>query len=99
MPDVSMSYSSLETAARQVNTAKTNLENVISNLTSAVGALEGSWEGESYSAFVNAWNESKPTMQKLSEAVGNFAPALNSAVAAQQETDTSLSGTMKTLAF
>lgn len=99
MADVTMTYSSLETAAGQVNTAKGDLEQVIQFLTSAVSALEGNWSGESYNAFVNAWNESKPTMQKLAEAVGNFAPELNRAVQMQQETEAANANAMNNLKF
>ena len=99
MADVTMTYGSLEATAGQVNQAKADLEQVIAFLTSAVGALDGNWQGESYNAFVNAWNESKPTMQKLAEAVGNFAPELNRAVASQQETEAANASAMSSLAF
>ncbi len=99
MADVTMTYSSLETAAGHVNQAKDDLDQVISFLSSAVSSLDGAWEGESYNAFVNAWNESKPTMQKLSEAVGNFAPALNRAVSAQQEIEATGATELGGLAF
>lgn len=99
MADVTMTYSSLETAAGQVDQAKADLDQVISFLSSAVSALEGAWQGESYNAFVNAWNESKPTMQKLSDAVGNFAPELNRAVTVQQETEAANATSMSNLAF
>lgn len=99
MADVTMSYSSLQEAAGKINTAKEDLEQVISSLTSAVSALESSWSGESYKAFVNAWNESKPTMERLKEAVGNFAPELNKAVARQQATDVASAARMETLSF
>jgi len=99
MADVTMTYGSLEAAAGQVNAAKADLEEVISFMSSAIGALDGAWQGESYSALVNAWNESKPTMQRLAEAVGNFAPELNNAVAAQQETEAANAAGMASLAF
>ena len=88
-----------ETAAGNVNTAKSDLENVISYLSSAVSALDGNWSGESYQAFVNAWEESKPTMQKLAEAVGRFAPELNKAVTTQRETEATSAAAMSNLGF
>ena len=99
MADVTMTYASLETAASNVNSAKADLESVISFLNSAVSALEGNWSGQSYEAFVGAWQQSKPTMEKLAEAVGNFAPELNKAVSAQQEREASAAGSMSGLAF
>lgn len=99
MADVTMTYSSLETTAKKVETAKKNLDDVIANLTNAVTALEGKWSGESYQAFVNAWNESKPTMQKLAEAVANFAPELRKAVSLQQETERQNASAMSNVAF
>lgn len=99
MADVTMSYGSLQEAANKVNTAKSDLEQVISFLTSAVSALEGNWSGESYKAFVSAWNDSKPTMERLKEAVGNFAPELNNAVASQQETEAASASRLGSLSF
>ena len=99
MADFAMTYGSLETAAKQVNQAETNLGDVITFLSNAVSALEGSWEGESYEAFVGAWNESKPTMERLKDAVGKFAPELNRAVSAQQETEATNASAMSNLAF
>lgn len=97
--DVSMTYSSLQAAANQVEHSKENLNEVISDLTKAVNALEGEWSGEAYNAFVEAWNESKPTMQKLADAVGRFAPELNEAVSTQQETEAKNASSMRSLAF
>lgn len=99
MADVTMTYGSLESAAGQVSQAQADLEQVISFLTNAVNALEGNWQGESYNAFVNAWTESKPTMERLATAVGNFAPELNRAVASQQETEAANASAMASLAF
>ena len=99
MADVTMTYESLQGAAGKVNQAKTDLETVITNLTNAVAALEGNWSGSSYNAFVNAWNESKPTMERLKEAVGKFAPELDSAVKRQQEAEATSSSRMENVSF
>lgn len=99
MADVTMTYASLETAANNVNTAKADLDQVIAMMTNAVSALDGNWSGESYNAFVEAWQTSKPTMEKLSEAVGKFAPELTNAVTAQREREQSAASAMKNLAF
>lgn len=99
MADITMTYSSLENTAGKINQAEANLQEVSAALDSAVSALEGTWSGESYQAFVNAWQESKPTMQKLAEAVGNFAPALNRAIAAQQSVEIENVTIMNSLEF
>lgn len=99
MADVMMTYASLEAAAGSVNSAKADLEDVIAYLDSAVAALDGNWSGASYEAFRSAWQESKPTMQRLAEAVGNFAPELNRAVAGQQERESLTAASMGKLAF
>lgn len=99
MADILMTYSSLESAAGKINQAQANLEDITTALDSAVSALEGSWSGQAYQAFVNAWQESKPTMQRLAAAVGNFAPELNSAVSTQQQVDNKIATGMGNLAF
>lgn len=99
MADVTMTYESLQGTAGKVNQAETDLGTVISNLTNAVAALEGNWSGVSYNAFVNAWNESKPTMERLKQAIGKFAPELNNAVTRQQEAEAASSARMDNLSF
>lgn len=99
MADVTMTYESLQGAAHKVDLAKGDLETVISNLSNAVSALEGNWQGSSYETFLNAWNESKPTMERLKEAVGKFAPELNAAVKRQQEAEATSSAKMDNLSF
>ena len=99
MADVAMTYESLQGAAGKVNQAETDLGTVITNLTNAVAALEGNWTGASYNAFVNAWNESKPTMERLKQAIAKFAPELNNAVTRQQEAEAASSARMDNLSF
>lgn len=80
---VTMNYESLQTAATNVRSAQTDIQEVITKLTNAVNALQGNWSGDSYEAFLNAWQSSKPTLQKLAEAVGAIAPELEKTVAEQ----------------
>jgi WXG100 family type VII secretion target len=87
MADITMSYASLEEAANKITSAKGDLETIINNLESVISTLGENYTGESYNAFVNAWNESKPTMEKLKEAVGNFAPTLRTVAENQRQTE------------
>lgn len=96
---IKMNYAALQTAAGNVNTAKCDLESVIAHLTQAVSALEGEWAGASYEAFKSAWEASRPTMERLAEAVGRFAPELNNAVATQQEQEAYTATKMTNLEF
>ena len=84
MADITMNYASLEEAANKITTAEGELQTLISNLSSVVATLGEGYTGASYNAFMNAWNEAKPTMEKLKEAVGNFAPALKTAAENQR---------------
>lgn len=99
MADVAMTYEALYEAAGKVNQAESDLGTVITNITNAIAALEGQYEGASYRALVNAWNESKPTMERLKLAIGNFAPELNNAVTRQQEAEATSSVRMDDLSF
>ena len=99
MADVTMSYASLEEAANKITTAEGELQTLISKLSSVVSTLGEGYSGESYNAFLNAWNESKPTMEKLKEAVGNFAPALKTAAENQRQLEQSTAQKMSGLSF
>ena len=99
MADVSMTYESLQNAASQVTKAEQDLDEVTKFLDNTVKALEGNWVGKSYTAFVKAWTESKPTMVRLREAVGRLAPELNKAAADQMNLDTQNANRMENLSF
>ena len=94
-----MTYEALNTTADKISRAKEDLDTAAQLIESAVQALEGNWSGESYNAFVAAWKESKPTLKKLSESVGAFAPELKNAVANQQERERSSASAMKSSSF
>lgn len=99
MADIIMNYASLEEAAKKIETAENELQNLIATLNSVVSTLGEGYSGESYNAFLNAWNESKPTMEKLKEAVGNFAPALRTTANNQRELEIQTAQKMGTLGF
>ena len=99
MADVIMSYASLEDAANKITTAEGELGALISKLTSVVSTLGEGYTGDSYNAFLNAWEESKPTMEKLKEAIGNFSPALKTAAENQRQLDQSTAQQMSSLSF
>ena len=96
---LTMDYASLQTAATKVTNAKTSIEEVISAMDEAVAALSGNWSGQSYEAFVNAWQDSKPTVKNLAEAIGNFAPEINKTVSTQQEREATSAAAISNCAF
>ena len=85
MADIMMNYASLEEAANKITSAENELQTLINNLGSVISTLGENYKGASYEAFLNAWNESKPTMEKLKEAVGHFAPTLRQVAENQRE--------------
>lgn len=99
MADITMTYASLEEAASKITAAEGELQNLISSLSSVVSTLGEGYSGESYNAFLAAWNESKPTMERLKEAVGNFAPALKTAAENQRQLELSTAQKVGNLSF
>lgn len=99
MADITMNYASLEDAAQKIITAEGDLENIINTLTNVVSTLGESYSGASYNAFLAAWNDSKPTMERLKAAVGNFAPALKNAADNQRELESAAAQKMGGLGF
>ena len=85
MADIKMTYESLNSAAKKITQAKEELETLIKNLTNVVETLGSDYVGVSYDAFKNAWAESRPTMERLKEAVGEFGPALTQTAEEQRE--------------
>ena len=99
MADITMTYASLEEAASKITAAEGEQQNLIWSLSSVVSTLGEGYSGESYNAFLAAWNESKPTMERLKEAVGNFAPALKTAAENQRQLELSTAQKMGNLSF
>ena len=99
MADFAMTYESLQNASNQINKAESDLSTVIQSLNNAVTALDGEWVGQSYTAFRNAWENSKPTLNKLQEALAQFAPELQEAVRSQMEREQTTAAKMDNLAF
>ena len=97
MADIKMTYESLSGAAKKITEAKEQLETLIKNMTSVVETLGSDYVGVSYEAFKNAWAESKPAMERLKEAVGEFGPALNEAAEKQRETEATTASKMSKL--
>lgn len=81
----------------KLTTSKVDRQNILNN-SLAVTEIERQTtiDGVYYDG---KWTESKPTLERLATAVGNFAPELNRAVASQQETEAANAGTMAGLAF
>ena len=99
MADITMNYASLEEAAQKITVAEGDLESIINTLNNVVSTLGENYSGASYNAFLAAWNDSKPTMERLKAAVGNFAPALKSAAANQRELESAAAQKMGGLGF
>jgi WXG100 family type VII secretion target len=99
MADIIMTYESLETAAGKITTAEGERQTLIDNLTNVVATLGDGYTGASYTAFLNAWNDSKPTMIKLKEAIGNFAPALRTTAENQRQLEQNTAQQMGNLTF
>lgn len=99
MADVMMNYEGLHEAATKYSNAQTEIDDITANLDAAVQALSGNFQGEAYRAFEAAWQESKPTLLKLAEALGNFAPELNAAVERQREAEEISAGRLGSLGF
>lgn len=99
MADITMNYASLEEAAQKITAAEGELENIITTLTNVVSTLGENYTGASYNAFLTAWNDSKPTMERLKAAVGNFAPALKTAADNQRELEQAAAQKMGGLGF
>lgn len=99
MPDTSMTYESLRSAASKMDKAKNDLDDITSFVDKTVRSLEGDWSGEAYRAFVEAWQQSKPTMQRLAEAVERFAPALRERADKQEALEGKWANEVKDIAF
>lgn len=99
MADITMTYSSMEEAAKSFEQAKQEIDAAAERLTKAVNTLGGSYSGKSYNALNQAWQESQPTLKKLSEAIEAFAPELRKSAEKQREIELGQAKKNQTLGF
>ena len=99
MADITMNYASLEDAANQIRMAEADLDTIITTLNKIVSTLGNDYTGASYNAFLSAWQDSKPTMERLKAAISNFAPALTTAAENQRELEAATAQKLGSLGF
>ena len=90
MADLKVNYESMNDAAGKVEKAKSELESLISNLSTVASLLGNDNQGQFYQAFISAWDDTKPQLERLKEVVGEYAPKLRSAANTLRETDAAI---------
>lgn len=90
MADLKVNYESMNDAAGKVAKAESELESLISNLSSVASLLGNDNQGQFYQSFITAWDETKPQLERMKVVVGEYAPKLRNAANTLRETDASI---------
>ena len=76
--------------AGQYRTQASNVEEIISTMTSLLGQLQGVWEGSACEACAAKFEELKPGFQKTVQLIDEIASGLDASAATMQEADETL---------
>jgi WXG100 family type VII secretion target len=97
--DISMDYGSMENLKTQVTNLQSDFSELQKNLSSLVSSLDGQWEGAAQKEFATAYSKLEPKLGKISDMLGAFASAVESAASDEATTENSTSTSMKNLSF
>lgn len=80
----------LRSEAKNVRSIKSNHDNEMSQLYKIVSALESNWKGKSQDAFVANFESMKPTFQKFSQMLEEYAALMDLSANEMETKDTDL---------
>ncbi len=77
MANIAFSPEQARGAANSIKNKGNNARDIVNQLDREIKAVEGWWQGESAKAFVDEFNQLKPSLDKLVECVNNISAQLN----------------------
>lgn len=76
MANLTFSPDQARSVAKSIETKGTNARDLINQLDREIKSVEGWWQGDSAKAFVDEFNQLKPSLDKLVECVHNISANL-----------------------
>lgn len=92
MPQVKLSPEELRTSAEKYTNGSTEIDNVLSILTTEQETIRENWEGTAFDSFDNQFTELKPKIQEFSQLLQDIHAQLNSVADTIEQTDQDIAG-------
>lgn len=87
MSQIKLTPEELRTSAVKYTNGSTDIDNVLSILTSEQETIRENWEGTAFESFDNQFTELKPKIQEFSQLLQDINTQLNSVADTIEETD------------
>lgn len=87
MSKIKLTPEELRTSAVKYTNGSTDIDNVLSILTSEQEVIRENWEGTAFDSFDNQFTELKPKIQEFSQLLQDINTQLNSVADTIEETD------------
>lgn len=84
MADISMQYSGIESAIREISQMDARFGDMITGVESLVGELEGAWEGKAQVEFALAYQNLKPRLDEIKVLLDDYSTVLSGMLENQQ---------------
>ncbi|KKC50093.1 hypothetical protein VE23_22295 [Paenibacillus sp. D9] len=72
-----------------------NAKSVVDQLDREIKSVEGWWQGESAKAFVDEFNQLKPSLDKLVECVNNISTSLQKVADIKEQSDRDIASQLR----
>ena len=82
-----MNYDSMEALADQVETMRTDFEDMCKNLDSLIEDLNGKWQGKAQIEFAAAYKKLRPKLETINEVLSQYSVEILNAVAKESEVE------------
>lgn len=92
MGQIKLTPEELRTSAVKYTNGSTDIDNVLSILTSEQETIRENWEGTAFERFDNQFTELKPKIQEFSQLLQDINTQLNSVADTIEQTDQDIAG-------
>lgn len=92
MGQIKLTPEELRTSAVKYTNGSTDIDNVLSILTTEQEAIRENWEGTAFESFDNQFTELKPKIQEFSQLLQDINTQLNSVADTIEQTDQDIAG-------
>ena len=92
MGQIKLTPEELRTSAVKYTNGSSDIDNVLSILTSEQEAIRENWEGTAFESFDNQFTELKPKIQEFSQLLQDINSQLNSVADTIEQTDQDIAG-------
>ncbi|MGK9251035.1 MULTISPECIES: WXG100 family type VII secretion target [Paenibacillus] len=95
MANQTFSPEQARSVASSIKNKGQNAKSVVDQLDREIKSVEGWWQGESAKAFVDEFNQLKPSLDKLVECVNNISTSLQKVADIKEQSDRDIASQLR----